>query len=141
MRRLVLAVLGLALIIFVFTSGLFECITKVTVWLITLDMNAPTISIVGQLIAKYGTWIITYLLVGIMFNYFGWFNSNVMKIIYAIVSTVISFLLSWLIMAIERYLLIIVIIILVLLVGSIAIAIVAWRKMKKKENKKVEENE
>ena len=105
MRRKISAYIGLIVLIFLCTSGLIEPITKVFVWLITIDSNSPDISIFGQLVAKYGTWIITYSLVGVLFNVLGWFNSTAMKIVYFILSTIISFLLSWIIMILENYLL------------------------------------
>ena len=111
MKKTLAAICGLAILIFICTSGLIEPITKVFVWLITLQHNSPNISVFGQLVAKYGTWIITYSLVGILFSSLGWFNSGAMKIVYFIVSTIISFLLSWLIMIFEQYLWIIAIII------------------------------
>ena len=132
-RRIVAAVL-LGVLIFVCTSGLVEPITKVFVWLITLQLESPDISIFGQLVAKYGTWIITYSLVGILFEEMNWFNGTVMKIVYFVVSTVISFLLSWLIMVLEHYMVIIAIII-----GSIlalgTIAFVTWYLIKKRKTK------
>jgi hypothetical protein len=94
--------IGLIVLIFVCTSGLIEPITKVFVWLITLQFNSPDISVFGQLVAKYGTWIITYAVVGFIFNVLDWFNTTAMKIVYFIISTIISFLLSWLIMTLEK---------------------------------------
>ena len=133
MKNYLLSLLGLALVIFVITSGLFECITKVAIWLITLDMEAPAISIVGQIIAKYGTWAITFILVGSLFEFIGWFNSKAMAIVYAATSIVVSFVLSWVIMIIEQYLLFIVIGIIILLAISIAVLIIVRKRNKKKE--------
>lgn len=76
----------------------------------------------GQLVAKYGTWIITYSLVGVLFNALGWFNGSAMKIVYFIISTILSFLLSWIIMVFEKYLWIIAIVVgclLLLMVGAL----------------------
>lgn len=123
---------GLIVLIFLCASGFIDPITKVFVWLITLDSNSPDISIFGQLVAKYGTWIITYSLVGLLFNILGCFNSTAMKIVYFIASTVISFLLSWLIMVLESYLKIIVIIICVILVIGLGVFITLLIHDKKK---------
>ena len=127
---------ALAILIFVCTSGLIEPITKVFVWLITLQYNSPDISIFGQLVAKYGTWLITYALVGLLFDWLGWFNSSAMKIVYFIASTIISFLLSWLIMVLENYLWIIAIVVGSLLLVVIAIVILVIVVKKKNKNKK-----
>lgn len=123
MRRTISSIIALAILIFICTGGLIEPITKVFVWLITLNYNSPDISIFGQLVAKYGTWLITYALVGVLFNALGWFNSGAMKIVYFIISTIISFLLSWLIMVFEKYLLIIAIVIGVVMLIMIGIAV------------------
>ena len=133
MKNTLLGILGLALVVFVFTSGLFEGITNVVVWLVTLDMSAPTISIVGQIIVKYGTWLITFSLVGALFKGLGWFDPNGMGFVYVIVSIIISFLLSWLVMILENYLLIIIIITLVLLAASTLTVILVRRHKNKKE--------
>ena len=55
MKGKISAFVGLIVLIFLCTSGLIEPITKVFVWLITIDSNSPDISIFGQLVAKYGT--------------------------------------------------------------------------------------
>lgn len=132
MRGKISALIGLIVLIFLCTSGLIEPITKVFVWLITIDSNSPDISIFGQLVAKYGTWIITYSLVGVLFNALGWFNSTAMKIVYFILSTIISFLLSWVIMILENYLLVIAIVIGVLLIIGLGILIMLFIYNKKK---------
>ena len=112
--------------------------TNVFAWLITIDLNSPDISIFGQLVTKYGTWITTYLLVGELFNVLGWFNSTAMKIVYFILSTIISFLLSWIIMILENYLLVfaIVIGILLIIVLGILITLFIFNKKKKAEEAK-----
>ncbi len=133
MKEKISAFIGLIILIFLCTSGLIEPITKVFVWLITIDSNSPDISIFGQLVAKYGTWIITYSLVGVLFNALGWFNSAAMKVVYFILSTIISFLLSWIIMVLENYLLIIVIVIGVLLIIGLGIFITLLLRQKKKK--------
>lgn len=140
MKGKISAFIGLIILIFLCTSGLIEPITKVFVWLITIDSNSPDISIFGQLVAKYGTWIITYSLVGILFRSLGWFNSTAMKIVYSILSTIISFLLSWLIMVLENYLWIIAIIIGVLLVVGLGVFITLLIYNKKKKAKEETQN-
>lgn len=140
MKGKISAFIGLIILIFLCTSGLIEPITKVFVWLITIDSNSPDISIFGQLVAKHGTWIITYSLVGILFRSLGWFNSTAMKIVYFILSTIISFLLSWLIMVLENYLWIIAIIIGVLLVVGLGVFITLLIYNKKKKAKEETQN-
>lgn len=133
MKGKLASLLALVITIFIFTSGLIEPITKVIVWLVTLQFNSPDISIFGQLVAKYGTWLITYALVGVIFNALGWFNSSAMKLVYFVASTIISFLLSWVIMLLENYMWIIAIIVGVVLVIIAGVSITLYIIKKKKE--------
>ena len=125
-------------VIFIITSGLFTEIAKTAVWLVTLNFEAPEISIPGQLIVKYGTWIATFTLVHFIFDLFGWFNSKLMKIVYATLSIVISFSLSWLIMVLEKYQTIIMIIVIasaiVIITGFVTFHIVKAKKQQKNNN-------
>ena len=132
MRGKISALIGLIVLIFLCICGLIEPITKVFIWLITIDSNSPGISIFGQLVAKYGSWIITYLLVGVLFNVLGWFNSTAMKIVYFILSTIISFFLSWIIMILENFLLVFAIVIGILLIIVLGILITIFICNKKK---------
>ena len=132
MKEKISAFIGLVVLIFLCTNGLIEPITKVFAWLITTDSNSPDICIFGQLVAIYGAWIITYTLVGVLFNALGWFNSTVIKIIYFILSTIISFLLSCVIMILENYSLVIAIVIGILLIISLGILIFIFIYNKKK---------
>ena len=140
MKKTLASFVALIALIFLCTSGLIEPITKVFVWLITLQFDSPNISIFGQLVAKYGTWIITYSLVGVLFNALGWLNSTAMKIVYFILSTIISFLLSWLIMILESYLWIIAIVIGVILVIGLGVFVTLLIYNKKKKAKEETQN-
>lgn len=136
MKKTLGSIVGLIVLIFICTSGLIEPITKVFVWLITLQFNSPDISVFGQLVAKYGTWLITYVVVGFIFNALDWFNSTAMKIVYFIISTIISFLLSWLIMVLENYLWIIAIVVgvvMLIVLGGIATLYVIKKKKESKD--------
>lgn len=87
------------------TSSLFEELAKLLVWLVTLNMTQSTISSVGEIFVKVATFAITYAVVGIIFKTIGWFNSNVMKFVYFVLSTLISFALCYVVMIFEKYLL------------------------------------
>lgn len=141
MKKTLGSFVGLIVLIFVCTSGLIEPITKVFIWLITLQFNSPNVSVFGQLVAKYGTWIITYSVVGYVFSTLDWFNSTAMKIVYFIISTIISFLLSWLIMILENYLWIIAIVVGVILIIVIGVIATLYVIKKKKESTKEEVKE
>ena len=136
MKDKIIGFIAIVALIFVLTSGLFVEIAKTAVWLVTLDFEAPEISVFGQLVVKYGTWIATFTLVHFIFEFFGWFNSKLMKIVYAALSIVISFFLSWVIMVLEKYQTIILIIVIV----SVAIIFVGFIVYKTSKAKKLRKN-
>lgn len=123
-----------ALIIFVFlcTSGLFEGITNFFVWLVTLNMTQSSVSTVGEIFVKVATFAITYTVVGIIFNAIGWFDSDAMKIVYFIISTLISFALCYVVMIFETHLLLFSIIFGVILAAVIAFFIITGIRSRKK---------
>lgn len=81
MKSRLLSLLALIIVIFVFASGIFTCITEGVIWLVTLDFNSPNISIFGQIIVKYGTWLITFFLVGILFTILCYFLGEFFKLV------------------------------------------------------------
>ena len=116
----------LALIIFVFfiTSGLFEGIMNFFVWLVTLNATQSSISAAGEIFVKIASFVVSYMAVGILFNAIGWFNSDAMKLVYFIVSTLVSFALCYVVMLLETYLLYIAIglgVLLLLIIGFIIV--------------------
>ena len=116
----------LALIIFVFfiTSGLFEGIMNFFVWLVTLNATQSSISATGEIFVKIASFVVSYTAVGILFNAIGWFNSDAMKFVYFIVSTLVSFALCYVVMLLETYLLYIAIglgVLLLLIIGFIIV--------------------
>lgn len=123
-----------ALIIFVFlcTSGLFEGITNFFVWLVTLNMTQSSVSTVGEIFVKVATFAITYTVVGIIFNAIGWFDSDAMKIVYFIISTLISFALCYVVMIFETHLLLLSIILGVILATVIAFFIITGIRSREK---------
>ena len=116
----------LALIIFVFfiTSGLFEGIMNFFVWLVTLNATQSSISAAGEIFVKIASFVVSYMAVGILFNAIGWFNSDAMKLVYFIVSTLVSFALCYLVLILETYLLYLAIglgVLLLLIIGFIIV--------------------
>ena len=116
----------LALIIFVFfiTSGLFEGIMNFFVWLVTLNATQSSISAAGEIFVKIASFVVSYTAVGILFNFIGWFNGDAMKLVYFIVSTLVSFALCYVVMLLETYLLYIAIglgVLLLLIIGFIIV--------------------
>lgn len=123
MKKALSGIITLAILVFVFTSGLIEPISKFFIWLVTLNMTQSSVSIAGEIFVKVATFVITYTAVGALFNAIGWFDSDIMKIVYFIISTLVSFALCWLVMIFETHLLLISIIAGVLLAAAIALFI------------------
>lgn len=135
MKNKIAGIIGLVAVIFLFTSGLFEWCTNVFVWLITLNYSSPTISVFGQLFVKYSTWIITFTTVGMIFKRLNWFDSDAMKLVYFVVSTLISFALSYVVMILEQYAVYIAIGLAVVILTLIVIIVILYIKSKKQKHK------
>lgn len=137
MKNKIAGIIGLVAVIFLFTSGLFEWCTNVFVWLITLNYSSPTISVFGQLFVKYSTWIITFTTVGMIFKRLNWFDSDAMKLVYFVVSTLISFALSYVVMILEQYAVYIAIGLGLIILILASIITTLYVKSKKKDDKGV----
>ncbi len=72
-------------------------------WLFLLQNTQADISIGGQIFVRIATFLLSYGLVGFIFNLIGLFNSKLMKAMYFVLSTLIAFGLSYVIMLIEIY--------------------------------------
>jgi len=126
MKRLSGILAGIVLLLLL-CSGIFTDILKFFTWLFTLQYVTPETTVAGSIIVKVLTFLVSYTLVGLIFNALGWFNSKVMSIAYFVVSTLLGFVLAYIVMLIETHLLAIGItlgVILLLAVGVwIAIAV------------------
>lgn len=131
MKGRIAAIIVFLLFIFIFTSGLFEGIFNFLTWLVTLNMTQSNISMAGEIFVKIATWIISYTVVGMIFHALGWFDSDAMKFVYFIISTLVSFALCYIVMLLETYLLYIVIGLGVLLAIVIILAIVLYIRHRK----------
>lgn len=135
MKNKIVGIIGLIAVIFFLTSGLFEWCTNVFIWLITLNHSNSTIFIFGQLFVKYATWIVTFSSVGIIFKSLNWFDSDAMKLVYFVVSTIISFVLSYVVMILENYAVYIAIGLAVVILILIVIIVILYIKSKKQKDK------
>lgn len=131
MKGRIAAIIVFLLFIFIFTSGLFEGIFNFLTWLVTLNMTQSNISMAGEIFVKIATWIISYTVVGMIFHALGWFDSDAMKFVYFVISTLVSFILCYIVMLLETYLLYIVIGLGFLLAIVIVLAIVLYIRHRK----------
>ena len=86
----------------------------------------------GEIFVKVATFAITYTVVGIIFNTIGWFDSDIMKIVYFIISTLISFALCYVVMIFETHLLLFAIIFVVIILAVIAFFIITGIRSREK---------
>lgn len=134
MKDKIISLLGLIIFIYILQQGIFDEIVKVSFWLITIQLNQPTISIVGEIFVKFFAWAIPFYIVGQMFKNLGWFNYYGMKLAYAFISIILAFLLSYAIMLLEKYILYIAIaVVSVFALFIILLMILKFSNKKKKE--------
>lgn len=104
MKRLSGILAGIVLLLLL-CSGIFTDVLKFFTWLFTLQYITPETSVTGSIIVKILTFLVSYTLVGLIFNALGWFNSKIMSIAYFVVSTLLGFVLAYIVMLIETHLL------------------------------------
>lgn len=129
------------LILLLLCSGIFADILKFVAWLFTLQYSQPDTSVAGGIIVRVLTFVVSYGLVGLIFNSLGWFNSKAMSIAYFIISTLLGFALAYVVMIIEKYIVTIGIVLGIITLGLVAFFIVrAIIENKKKSKTKLSES-
>lgn len=123
MKRILFGIIALIAIYIFFACGIFEGLANFMCWLFTLSMTESNISIFGEIFVKIATFIVSYSLVGIIFNWLGWFDSSAMKFVYFVVSTIVSFALCYVVMLLETYLLYIDIVLGIVIIGAAIIIV------------------
>ena len=118
---------------FLCTSGLIEEIVNFFTWLVTLNATQSEISKIGEIFVKNATFAISFATVGIISKTFKLFNGNLMSVGYFIVSTIVSFVLCYIVMLLETYLLYIAIFVGIALAMVITIVVVLYVKSRKRE--------
>ena len=101
-----------------------KIIGDVFIWIFSLNYNSPDISVGGQIFVKIMCPVISFAVVGLIFKLLGLFDSIIMKAVYFVISSILSFGLSWIIMLIEKYSLLITIVLGILTFPSIIIIFV-----------------
>lgn len=129
---------GLVFLIFILIAArngwiepIINFFSDILIWLFTLSMTQSSVSITREIFAKAATFVISYSVVGAIFRAIGWFDSDIMKVAYFVISTIVSFVLCYIVMIFETHLLLIAIIAGVLLIGGIAVCILLSRLTKR----------
>lgn len=133
MKGKIQGLIALAILIFVCTSGLLNGITEFLVWLVTLHYSTSDISAYGEIFVKVATWVLSYGTVGIIFDFFNFHDKKLMSASYFVISTILSFCLCYVVMLIEKNILIIAIVLAVLLLAFIGYLITKHFVSRKKE--------
>lgn len=123
------------LILLLLCSGIFVDLLKFFAWLFTLQYSQPDTSVAGGIIVRVLTFVVSYGLVGLIFNSLGWFNSKIMSIMYFIISTLLGFALAYVVMIIEKYIVVIGIVLGIITLGLVVFFIVRAIIENKKESK------
>lgn len=132
MKSKIIGILLFLIMLCIAASGQLANIVNFFIWLVTLNFRKSSVSIAGDIFVRLATFLISYSAVGVLFNVLGWFNSKAMRAIYFIISTFISFVLCYIVMLFETYLLYFVIVFGVLFAFVILIIIMLYIKDKRK---------
>lgn len=129
---------GLVFLIFILIAArngwiepIINFFSDILIWLFTLSMTQSSVSIAGEIFVKVATFAISYSVVGALFRTIGWFDSDIMKVAYFVISTIVSFVLCYIVMIFETHLLLIAIIAGVLLIAGVAVCILLSRLAKR----------
>jgi hypothetical protein len=108
------SILGSIILIILLATGVFSFLLELTgefmrliFWLFQLSLTDFGLSPFAEVGIKSITFILSYALVGILFNALGFFDSDVMKFVYLVLSTLIGFALSAAIMFLQEHIIII----------------------------------
>lgn len=124
MKKEIVGIISSIVLLLLLCSGAFADILRFFAWLFTLQYSQPDTSIAGGIVVRVLTFLVSYGLVGLIFNALGWFNSKVMSVVYFIISALLGFALTYVVWAIEQYILIIGIVLGVVLAAIIIYIIV-----------------
>ena len=133
MRKLSGFVAGLVLL-FLLCSGIFADILEFFKWLLMLQYTSPDTSIVGDVVVRILTFAVSYTLVGLIINSLGLINSKIKSSAYFIISTIIGFVLAYIVMLIETYLVVITIVLGIIFIIAIIMLTIIYIKKQKNNN-------
>lgn len=139
MKKGIVGIISSIVLLLLLCSGAFADILRFFAWLFTLQYAQPDTSVAGGIVVRIMTFLVSYGLVGLIFNVLGWFNSKAMSVVYFIISTLLGFALAYVVWAIEQYILIIGIVLAVILsaiVAYIVVRIVLGKKTKEDSDEK-----
>lgn len=105
MKEIIVGLVAFIALYLFFACGIFEGVAKLICWLFSLKLTESNVTMSEEFFVKITSFIVSYLSVGIIFSRFGWFDSGAMKLVYFVISTVVSFALCNVVTLIETNLL------------------------------------
>lgn len=111
-----------------FIAGLLKFVG----WLFALENSQAPTSESGQIVVRILTWLVSYTLVGLVFTLFKCWEKKSMKTAYWVISTIVSFGLSYLVMLFEQHIVTILIALAIVAVVILAIWLAVYFVRKKK---------
>ena len=138
MKKVIGIIAGIVFLLLL-SSGIFAKIVEFGTWFFMLQYSGPKTSIGGEIVVRALTFLVSYGLVGIIFEIFGLYNSRLMKIGYFVISTIAGFILAYVVWTIEEHLLIVGIVlaaIAVLIIVLFVIRTIVHKRKKTDKNKK-----
>ena len=137
MKRIITLV-TIAVFLFLLASGVVGNAVEFFAWLFFLNYSKPELSIVGEIIVKTLSFLVSFGLVGLIFDSLGLYNAKAMKLVYLIVSTLVGLVLTYIFWTIKQYILVINIILGIILLltisGIVLVKVFRKRKAKQKTN-------
>jgi len=131
-KRLIGIVIGISILCFLPQIAFaFEKFMDFVKWLVFLDNVETGLPLVAELFIKGIAGTISFTLVGIIFNFFGLFDSNLMKFAYAVISIIIGAVLCSFVYWLINYWVIILIVLSIILI-SLILLIIYIKKRKEK---------
>ena len=119
------------LLVISLVSGAFSRILEFSVWLFCLKDLQQGVSLVGDIIVRALTFIVSYALLGLAFNYIGVFNKKIMSKAYLLISSIIGVALSFLVWSLEQSTLFFIIAFAICIVVVLTFTVAVTKKIKK----------
>lgn len=130
MKRQITGIVSTIVFILLLSSGIFADFMNFMLWLFKLQYSAPETSLAAGIGVRVLTFLVSYSLVGIIFRTIGLFDSKLMSFVYFVISTLLGFLLAYIVWIIETYIIVIGIILLCILLVIIVYYVVSIIKDK-----------
>lgn len=125
MKKQISGAVSAIIFILLLSSGIFVDFIKFMLWLFKLQYSAPETSLAAGIGVRVLTFLVSYSLVGIIFRTIDLFDSKWMSFVYFVISTLLGFLLAYIVWIIETYIIVIGIVLLCILIAVIVYYIVS----------------